>query len=84
MTPSKRFTFLASAAAIPLVAPAIAACGGSGAATAWPPLLATGTPTAGGGLTSSKLATVTRPGGSHQATYNGHPVYLYVGDSYGY
>jgi predicted lipoprotein with Yx(FWY)xxD motif len=49
-------------------------------ATAWPPLLATGTPTAGNGLTASKLATITRAGGSHQVTYNGHPLYLYTGD----
>ncbi len=133
MTRTRPITFLASAAAIPLTALAIAACGGSGGAataaapktssgasatigvantnlgsilvnsagrtlylfkadsgsmsactgacaSAWPPLLATGTPTAGTGLTASKLATITRSGGSHQVTYNGHPVYLYVGD----
>jgi predicted lipoprotein with Yx(FWY)xxD motif len=55
------------------------ACTGS-CATAWPPLLATGTPTAGTGLTASKLSTITRPGGKRQVTYNGHPLYLYVGD----
>ena len=132
MTRSKPFTFLAVAAVIALVALAIAACGGSRAATAaapkaesgasatvgiangslgsilvdstgrtlylfkadvgmtsactgacavaWPPLLATGTPTAGTGVTASKLATITRPGGRQQVTYNGHPVYLYFGD----
>jgi predicted lipoprotein with Yx(FWY)xxD motif len=55
------------------------ACTGA-CATAWPPLLATGAPTAGTGLTASKLATITRSGGSHQVSYNGHPLYLYVGD----
>jgi predicted lipoprotein with Yx(FWY)xxD motif len=133
MTRTRPITFLASAAAIPLTALAIAACGGSGGAataaapktssgasatigvantslglilvnsagrtlylfkadsgsmsactgacaSAWPPLLATGTPTAGTGLTASKLATITRSGGSQQVTYNGHPVYLYIGD----
>jgi predicted lipoprotein with Yx(FWY)xxD motif len=55
------------------------ACTGA-CASAWPPLPAKGTPTAGTGLTASKLATITRPGGSRQVTYNGHPVYLYVGD----
>jgi predicted lipoprotein with Yx(FWY)xxD motif len=53
----------------------------TGACTnAWPPLLAAGTPTAGTGVTVSKLATITRPSGSHQVTDNGHPVYVYVGD----
>ena len=54
-------------------------CAGA-CATAWPPLLATGTPTAGTGLTASKLGTITRSPGEHQVTYNGHPVYLYIGD----
>ena len=45
-----------------------------------PPLPATGTPTAGTGLTAAKLGTITRSGGKRQVTYNGHPVYLYVGD----
>ncbi len=49
-------------------------------ATAWPPLLATGKPTAGTGLTASKLGTITRSDGRRQITYNGHPLYLYVGD----
>src|SRR5205807_5535968 len=49
-------------------------------ATAWPPLLANGTPTGGTGVTASKLGTITRSGGSRQVTYNGHPVYLYAGD----
>jgi predicted lipoprotein with Yx(FWY)xxD motif len=50
-------------------------------ATAWPPLLATGKPTAGTGLTASKLATIRRAGGSRQVTYNGHPLYLFVQDT---
>jgi predicted lipoprotein with Yx(FWY)xxD motif len=55
------------------------ACTGA-CATAWPPLLATGTPTAGTGLTASKLSTISRSGATKQVTYNGHPLYLYVGD----
>ena len=133
MTRTRPITFLASAAAIPLTALAVAACGGSGGAataaapktssgasatvgvansslgsilvnsagrtlylfkadvgtksactsactTAWPPLLATGNPTAGTGLTASKLGTITRSGGNQQVTYNGHPVYLFIKD----
>jgi predicted lipoprotein with Yx(FWY)xxD motif len=132
MTRSRPITFLASAVAIPLVALAVAACGGGGAATAatpktstgasatvgvaktslgsilvnstgrtlylfkadigtksacsgacataWPPLLATGKPTAGTGLTASKLGTITRSGGGRQVTYNGHPLYRFIKD----
>jgi predicted lipoprotein with Yx(FWY)xxD motif len=55
------------------------ACTGA-CATAWPPLLAKGKPTAGTGLTTSKLGTITRSGGNHQVTYNGHPLYLFIKD----
>jgi len=51
-------------------------CNGS-CATFWPPV--TGPATAGAGVTG-KLATITRADGSAQATYNGHPLYTYVGD----
>jgi predicted lipoprotein with Yx(FWY)xxD motif len=55
------------------------ACSGA-CATAWPPLLAKGKPTAGTGLTASKLGTITRSGGNRQVTYNGHPLYLFIQD----
>ena len=51
-------------------------CTGS-CATFWPPVK--GPATAGAGVTG-KLATITRADGSAQATYNGHPLYTYVGD----
>jgi predicted lipoprotein with Yx(FWY)xxD motif len=56
------------------------ACSGA-CATAWPPLVATGNPTAGAGLTASQLGTITRSGGTPQVTYHGHPLYLFVKDT---
>jgi len=43
----------------------------------WPP--ASGSPAAGPGVTG-KLGTIKRPGGGLQATYDGHPLYTYIGD----
>ena len=43
----------------------------------WPPV--SGSPTAGPGVTG-KLGTIKRPGGGLQATYDGHPLYTYIGD----
>jgi predicted lipoprotein with Yx(FWY)xxD motif len=47
-------------------------------ASYWPPV--TGTPSAGPGVTGT-LGTITRTGGTKQATYDGHPLYTYIGDS---
>ena len=58
--------------------PAASRCTGSCAAY-WPPVI--GTPTAGPGVTTGKLGTIKRPGGSTQATYAGHPLYSYIGDN---
>jgi predicted lipoprotein with Yx(FWY)xxD motif len=52
-------------------------CYGSCAAY-WPPV--TGKPSAGPGVTGT-LGTITRTDGTTQATYDGHPLYTYVGDS---
>lgn len=49
-------------------------------AAAWPPLLTATSPVAGGGLSQALIATVARSDGSMQVTYNGHALYLYVGD----
>jgi predicted lipoprotein with Yx(FWY)xxD motif len=53
------------------------ACNGSCAAY-WPPVK--GPATAGPGI-PGKLGTIKRADGSTQATYDGHPLYTYVGDS---
>ncbi len=54
-------------------------CSGA-CATDWPPVTTTGKPTAGSGLTASMVGTTTRSDGSKQVTYNGHPLYTYIGD----
>jgi predicted lipoprotein with Yx(FWY)xxD motif len=46
----------------------------------WPPLLASGKPTAGDGATAAKLGTTQRSDGAAQVTYGGHPVYTFSGD----
>jgi predicted lipoprotein with Yx(FWY)xxD motif len=56
------------------------ACSGA-CAQAWPPVPATGTLTASGGAQASDLGTITRSDGTKQATYDGHPLYYFVGDS---
>jgi predicted lipoprotein with Yx(FWY)xxD motif len=55
-------------------------CSGA-CATAWPPLRASGKPTAGSGVKASLLGTTPRSDGKPEVTYNGHPLYLYQGDS---
>jgi predicted lipoprotein with Yx(FWY)xxD motif len=54
-------------------------CFGSCAAY-WPALLTKGKPVAGMGVKKSLLGTAKR-GSKLQVTYNGHPLYRYVGDS---
>ena len=57
--------------------PASSKCYGS-CAVYWPPV--TGTTAAGQGL-PGKVTAITRTDGSHQLTYNGHPLYTYIGDT---
>ena len=57
--------------------PGKSVCYGS-CAVYWPPV--PGHLTAGAGVTG-KLGTITRTGGGTQETYNGHPLYTYVGDT---
>ncbi|HEY6636640.1 MAG TPA: hypothetical protein VIZ61_03065 [Solirubrobacterales bacterium] len=51
-----------------------------GCAAAWPPVRASGKPTAGSGLDASLLGTTPRSDGQAQITYNGHPLYNFAGD----
>jgi predicted lipoprotein with Yx(FWY)xxD motif len=57
--------------------PARSNCTGA-CAQYWPPL--TGRPAAGPGVTG-RVGTITRPDGSAQATYDGHPLYTYIADT---
>lgn len=50
-------------------------------ASAWPPLLTDGDPSAEGAVDSSLLGTITREDGSVQVTYDGLPLYYFSGDS---
>jgi predicted lipoprotein with Yx(FWY)xxD motif len=43
----------------------------------WPALTTTGRPTAGPGVRSSLISTISIPGGKRQVTYAGHPLYTY-------
>jgi predicted lipoprotein with Yx(FWY)xxD motif len=50
----------------------------------WPPLLlpsGVDEPTAGPGVKAALLGTVRRPNGRLQETYNGWPLYLWIGDT---
>ncbi|HEY7144331.1 MAG TPA: hypothetical protein VH637_08795 [Streptosporangiaceae bacterium] len=48
----------------------------------WPPLTGKPSPASGANL-SGKWGTITRPDGTTQATYNGHPLYTYAADQPG-
>lgn len=48
-------------------------------AESWPPL--SGSTDVGTGLESWKLTTITRADGTKQLVFNGHPLYLWQGDS---
>jgi predicted lipoprotein with Yx(FWY)xxD motif len=62
-------------------------CSGA-CASVWPPVTTSGSPTAAAGASSANLGTITRPDGTTQVTYKGHPLYHYAsdkdsGDAYG-
>lgn len=54
-----------------------------GCSGVWPSLTTSGKPHAGPGVKRSLLGTITVPGGKHQVTYAGHPLYRYKFDTKG-
>jgi predicted lipoprotein with Yx(FWY)xxD motif len=55
-------------------------CSGA-CAQVWPPVTTTGAPKAEGEAVAANLGTTTRPDGTKQVTYKGHPLYWYVSDT---
>ncbi len=51
-------------------------------ALVWPPVLTSGRPDAGPGVEQDALGVFVRPDGTHQVTYHGKPLYLFIGDAY--
>jgi predicted lipoprotein with Yx(FWY)xxD motif len=73
LTNAKGFTLYSFAPDTPTTSRCYGSC-----AAYWPPVA--GTSAVGSGL-PGQVGTITRTDGSHQLTYNGHPLYTYVGDS---
>jgi predicted lipoprotein with Yx(FWY)xxD motif len=73
LTNAKGFTLYSFAPDTPTASKCYGSC-----AVYWPPV--TGTTAAGQGLPGT-VTTITRTDGSHQLTYNGHPLYTYIADT---
>jgi len=73
LTNAKGFTLYSFAPDTPTVSKCYGSC-----AAYWPPV--TGTAPASPGLPGT-VGTISRTGGGRQLTYNGHPLYTYIGDS---
>jgi predicted lipoprotein with Yx(FWY)xxD motif len=57
----------------------VSRCSGA-CATNWPPATAPSKPAVGAGVSKGKLKFITRSDGSRQLSYNGHPLYRFIGD----
>jgi predicted lipoprotein with Yx(FWY)xxD motif len=53
----------------------------SGCSELWPALQTSGRPIAGPGVHASSLSSISLSGGAKQVTYDGHPLYMYSGDT---
>jgi predicted lipoprotein with Yx(FWY)xxD motif len=73
LTNGKGFTLYSFAPDTPTTSKCYGSC-----AAYWPPAI--GSSAAGSGL-PGKTGTIKRTDGSLQLTYNGHPLYTYIGDS---
>ena len=73
LTNAKGFTLYSFAPDTPTASKCYGSC-----AAYWPPV--TGTTAAGQGL-PGKVGTIKRTDGTEQLTYNGHPLYTYIGDT---
>lgn len=73
LTNAKGFTLYSFVPDTPTTSKCYGTC-----AVYWPP--ATGTSAAGAGIPGT-VATIKRTDGSEQLTYNGHPLYTYIGDT---
>jgi predicted lipoprotein with Yx(FWY)xxD motif len=73
LTNSKGFTLYSFAPDTPSTSKCYGSC-----AAYWPPV--TGTAPASPSL-PGRIGTITRTGGSRQLTYDGHPLYTYIGDT---
>jgi predicted lipoprotein with Yx(FWY)xxD motif len=58
----------------------MSSCNSASCLQYWPPVLTTGAPQAGSGVTASLLGTTARADGTTQVTYAGHPLYRFIND----
>ena len=57
------------------------ACVNVGSVYQWPPLIVKGPILVGPGVDRALVGTITRPNGTTQLSYNGHPLYTYILDA---
>ncbi len=57
------------------------ACSGA-CAVVWAPVLTTGKPRAGKGISANDVGIIRRPDGTDQVTYEGKPLYLYSAERF--